>query len=65
MINVRVLALALGLLPLTATFIAPAAHADELMKWGVFLCQSRWPWVRSGYCSSIKCARGFPAGAER
>ncbi|EHD22945.1 MULTISPECIES: TIGR03749 family integrating conjugative element protein [Brenneria] len=33
MINVRVLALALGLLPLTATFIAPAAHADELMKW--------------------------------
>lgn len=33
MINVRVLALALGLLPLTATFTAPAAHADELMKW--------------------------------
>ncbi|MFP1742885.1 TIGR03749 family integrating conjugative element protein [Lonsdalea quercina] len=33
MINVRVLALALGLLPLTATFTAPAARADELMKW--------------------------------
>lgn len=33
MMNIRVLALALGLLPLMATFTTPIVKADELMKW--------------------------------